>query len=213
MSVPRAALSPVEIEAFRDRIREAAARLFASAGYSAVTMRAVAAEVGCSPMTPYRYFASKEHIFAVVRAEAFRRFADAQERGVRGIEDPEQRLRVLGRVYADFARQDPDSYRLMFELGQAPASDHPELLREGERAWRVIRDAVGKAIEAGVLSGDPETVAHVFWAGTHGIVSLELAGKLQLGRTLDDLVEPMTTTLIKGTDPFFPRVKKSDGNT
>ena len=209
--MPRAALSPVEIEAFRDRIRDAAARLFASAGYSAVTMRAVAAEVGCSAMTPYRYFASKEHIFAVVRAEAFRRFADAQERGVRGIEDPEQRLRALGRVYADFARRDPDAYRLMFELGQAPASDHPELLREGERAWRVIRDAVGKAIDAGVLSGDPETVAHIFWAGTHGIVSLELAGKLQLGRTLDDLVEPMADTLINGTGKRgqtpFPRGK------
>ena len=73
-----AALSSVEIEAFRERIREAAARLFASAGYAAVTMRAVAAEVGCSAMTPYRYFASKEHIFAVVRAEAFRRFRGAK---------------------------------------------------------------------------------------------------------------------------------------
>lgn len=198
--MPRAALSPVEIEAFRDRIRDAAARLFAAAGYPAVTMRAIAAEVGCSAMTPYRYFASKEHIFAVVRAEAFRRFADAQERGVRGVEDPEMRLRTLGRVYADFARHDPDSYRLMFELGQAPASDHPELLREGERAWRVIRDAVGKAIDAGVLNGDAETVAHVFWAGTHGLVSLELAGKLQLGRTLDDLIDPMTDVLMSGTE-------------
>jgi len=197
--VPRAALSSVEIEAFRDRIRDAAARLFALAGYSAVTMRAIAAEVGCSAMTPYRYFASKEEIFAVVRAEAFRRFADAQERGVRGVDDAEQRLRVLGRVYAEFARRDPDSYRLMFELGQAPASDSPELLREGERAWRVIRDAVGKAVDAGVLCGDPDTVAHVFWAGTHGIVSLELAGKLQLGRTLDDLIDPMADTLINGT--------------
>jgi len=210
--VPRAALSPVEIEAFRDRIREAAARLFASAGYSAVTMRAVAAEVGCSPMTPYRYFASKEHIFAVVRAEAFRRFADAQERGIRGVEDPEERLRALGRVYADFAIRDPDSYRLMFELGQAPVSDHPELLRESERAWCVIRDAVGTAIEAGVLSGDPETVAHVFWAGTHGIVSLELAGKLQLGHRLEDLIEPMAQTLIEGTRAAFSKGRKVDGN-
>lgn len=208
--MPRAALSPIEIEAFRDRIRDAAARLFAAAGYTAVTMRAIAAEVGCSAMTPYRYFASKEHIFAVVRAEAFRRFADAQERGVRGIEDPERRLRALGRAYADFARREPDSYRLMFELGQAPASDHPELLREGERAWRVILDAVERAIDDGVLSGDAETVAHLFWAGTHGVVSLELAGKLQLGRTLEDLIEPMTETLIKGNgkkgpDPFSRR--------
>ena len=40
--MPRAALSPVEITAFRERIREAAARLFAEAGYPAVTLRAIA---------------------------------------------------------------------------------------------------------------------------------------------------------------------------
>jgi AcrR family transcriptional regulator len=192
-------LSTVEISAFRDRIREAAARLFADAGYPAVTLRAIASEVGCSPMTPYRYFQSKEEIFAVVRAEAFRRFADAQEKGIRGIDDPALRLYALGRVYVDFAKQDPQSYRLMFELGQAPVTNHAELLVEGERAWRVIRDSVARAVEAGVLDGDPDTLAHVFWASVHGLVSLSLAGKLELGRSLDDLVEPVMSMLIRGT--------------
>ena len=105
--MPRAALSTVEISAFRDRIREVAAKLFAEAGYPAVTLRAIAAEVGCSPMTPYRYFHSKEEIFAVVRAEAFRRFADAQERGIRGIEDPAECLAALGRVYVESAKHYP----------------------------------------------------------------------------------------------------------
>lgn len=197
--MPRAALSTVEISAFRDRIREAAARLFAEAGYPAVTLRAIASEVGCSPMTPYRYFQSKEEIFAVVRAEAFRRFADAQEKGIRGIDDPTLRLHALGRVYVDFAKQDPQSYRLMFELGQAPVTNNAELLVEGERAWRVIRDSVARAVEAGVLDGDPDTLAHVFWASVHGLVSLALAGKLELGRSLDDLVEPVMSMLIRGT--------------
>jgi len=173
--------------------------LFAEAGYPAVTLRAIAAEVGCSPMTPYRYFHSKEEIFAVVRAEAFRRFADAQERGIRGIDDPTLRLHALGRVYVDFAKGDPQSYRLMFELGQAPASDNAELLVEGERAWHVIRGSVARAVEAGVLDGDPDTLAHVFWSSVHGLVSLALAGKLEIGRSLDDLVEPVMSTLMRGT--------------
>ena len=198
--MPRAALSTGEITAFRERIREVAARLFVEAGYPAVTLRAIAAEVGCSPMTPYRYFkGGKEEIFAVVRAEAFRRFADAQERGIRGIDDPAECLARLGRVYVDFAKRDPESYRLMFELGQAPASDNPELHVEGERAWRVIRDNVARAVEAGVVDGDPDTLAHVFWSSVHGLVSLELAGKLALGRSLDDLVGPVMTMLLRGT--------------
>jgi len=197
--MPRAALSTGEISAFRDRIREVAAKLFADAGYPAVTLRAIATEVGCSPMTPYRYFQSKEEIFAVVRAEAFRRFADAQERGIRGIDDPADCLAALGRVYVDFAKRDPESYRLMFELGQAPASDNAELHAEGERAWRIIHDAVARAVAAGVLEGDPDTLAHVFWATVHGLVSLGLAGKLELGRSLDDLIEPVMTMLLQGT--------------
>ncbi len=40
-----------------------------------MTLRALAAELGCSPMTPYRYFENKAELFAVVRADAFRRFA------------------------------------------------------------------------------------------------------------------------------------------
>ena len=207
--MPRAALSTGEISAFRDRIREVAARLFAEAGYPAVTLRAIAAEVGCSPMTPYRYFQGKEEIFAVVRAEAFRRFADAQERGIRGIDDPAECLAALGRVYIEFAQRDPESYRHMFELGQAPVSDNVELAIEGERAWRIIHDAVARAVDAGVLDGDPLTLAHVFWASVHGLVSLAVAGKLALGRSLDDLVEPVMSMLLQGTKKRTQRGSRS----
>lgn len=199
--MPRAALSAAEITAFRERIRDAAAHLFATAGYSAVTLRAVAAEVGCSPMTPYRYFSSKEEIFAAVRAEAFRRFADALERSCAGVTDPVARLHAQGRAYVAFACDDPESYRVMFEIGQAPALDDSELAAEGERAWRVIRDGVAAATRAGVLSGDPDTVAHVFWAGVHGVASLALAGKLALGVPIEQLVGPMLETLLRGNAP------------
>lgn len=196
--MPRAALSSLEIAAFRERIRDAAARLFVRAGYEAVTMRAIAAEVGCSAMTPYRYFRTKDEIFAAVRSEAFRRFADVQERALRRGEEALAGLRALGRAYVEFARSDPDSYRLMFELGQAPASRHPELAAQSARAWSVIHGAVSRAIVAGELEGDADVVARVFWAGVHGIASLALAGILELGVSLERLVEPMLETLIEG---------------
>jgi AcrR family transcriptional regulator len=196
--VPRAALSSDEVQAFRDRICDAAARLFAERGYEAVTLRSIAAEVGCSAMTPYRYFAGgKDEIFAVVRAASFREFADLSEASAEGIEDPWQRLLAGGRAYIRFALERPDQYRLMFELTQ-PHSDHPEVVREGERAWAPLRDNVQRAIDAGLLAGDPQTVAHVFWAGVHGLVSLHLAGKLQVGRSIEDLIEPVLTTLALG---------------
>jgi len=199
--VPRAALSDAEISAFRDRICEAATHLFATQGYDAITLRSIAAEVGCSPMTPYRYFEDKDEIFALVRAGAFRRFAEQQEASIAHVSAPADKLRALGIAYVEFALAEPDAYRLMFELHQDPAADHPELFDEGHRAWLPMRNAVAEAIDAGVLEGDADTIAHVFWAGVHGLVSLELAGKLNLGRDLASLVAPMQETMFIGNSP------------
>ena len=77
--MPRAALREEEIQDFRDRVVEVASALFVARGYEGVTFRALAEGLGCSPMTPYRYFSGKDEIFAAVRAAAYRRFAEALE--------------------------------------------------------------------------------------------------------------------------------------
>ena len=160
--MPRAALSTDEVEAFRGRICDAAAHLFAEQGYEAVTLRAIATAVGCSPMTPYRYFpGGKEEIFTLVRAFSFRRFADAQLASIERVRDPADRVATLGWVYIDFALEHPDQYRLMFELAQ-PDAEHPELLAEGLRAWAPLQSSIAAAIDAGLFRGDVDTVAHVF---------------------------------------------------
>jgi AcrR family transcriptional regulator len=196
--MPRAALSDDAITAFREELVAAATRRFAAAGYAGVTLRSLAAELGVSPMTPYRYFRDKDEIFAAVRAASFARFADSQERACASSDDPRERLLGLGRGYAEFARREPGAYRLMFEMNRPGDADHPELVREQLRAWEPLRRAVEAAIRAGLLAGDAETLARVFWSGLHGLVSLELAGTIHHGHSLDSLVEPMLATLLRG---------------
>ena len=196
--MPRAALSESQIEAGRDEICAVASRLFAERGYEGVTLRAIASEMGCSPMTPYRYFADKSEIFAAVRAAAFARFGDAQAEAIADIADPSEQLHTLCRVYVAFAMEDPAAYRVMFELDQEPPKD-PALHGPEGRAWTVMHDTVVRACEAGVVAGDPDTVAHLYWACMHGLVSLHLAGKLQLGRDLAELIEPMYALMRRGT--------------
>jgi AcrR family transcriptional regulator len=72
-------LSDTDVADFRDRLCEAAERLFAEKGPDAVTMRQLASELGVSPMTPYRYFKDKDDILAAVRTNGFTRFAEAME--------------------------------------------------------------------------------------------------------------------------------------
>jgi AcrR family transcriptional regulator len=203
--MPRTALSSEAIEAFREELCEAATRRFAEAGYAGVTLRGLAKELGVSPMTPYRYFRDKDEIFAAVRAAGFARFAAGQREAFASSDDPAERLRALGRAYADFARREPHAYRIMFEMNRPEDAGHPELRREQQCGWEPIHDASAAAIDAGLLSGEPDAVAHLFWAGLHGVVSLHLAGTLHHLETLDTLVEPMLETLFRGARRDAPQ--------
>ena len=88
--MPRAALSPVEVEAFRDSLCAVATERFAERGYEGVTLRGLARELGCSPMTPYRYFENKAEIFEAVRTAAFERFAAALQQALDASPSPAQ---------------------------------------------------------------------------------------------------------------------------
>ncbi|MCB1682971.1 MAG: TetR/AcrR family transcriptional regulator [Pseudomonadales bacterium] len=193
----RASLTPQEIEAGRSRVITAATELFAQDGFEAVTMRAIGREMGRSPTTPYTYFSNKEEIFAEVRTRAFARFADALEDGIRNMHNPLVRLRAMCGAYAGFARDNPDAYRLMFELRQGGMAEYPPLKLQRERSFGHPLGAARDAVSQGLLQGDPLTLAHTIWACCHGIVSLELAGQLDLGRSLDELVEPVTEAILR----------------
>ena len=185
--VPRAALTRQELDAFRRKAVDAAMGLFAERGYRGVTLRSLAAALGVSPMTPYRYFENKEELFSMVRTEAFRRFADAQRDAIDGIEEPKEALQMLGKAYVSFALEEPDAYHIMFEPLQAPAGTYPELEAEQARSFSYLLAAVTALVEARGLEEDPLERAHFLWAQVHGLVSLHLAGKLVMGRSLEDL--------------------------
>jgi AcrR family transcriptional regulator len=196
----RRALAPHEIEAFRARLVEAALVLCAERGYEGLTLRAVAQAMGCSHATPYRYFASKEEIFAAVRAEGFRRFADHLEAGMADASDPLARLRRIGPLYFAFADAQPDAFRVMFSLKQG-GQEWPGLNPQSERAWGLVHRAVEEAIQAGRIAGDSAVIGHLLWAGIHGITTLHSARKLALGLEARALIDPMQDALLRAWRP------------
>jgi AcrR family transcriptional regulator len=200
--MPRAALSQSEVDDFRDALCAYATRLFAEQGYEGVTMRALATGLGCSPMTPYRYFENKAEIFDAVRSAAADRFADALEAAIEGVTQHPDRLQALARAYIRFGLDEPHGYRIMFELDQ---DQRPETRREEDlRSWHVMHRAVEDAVVDGVLQGEPDVVAHLLWSGVHGLVALHLSGMLRLGRSLEELVEAFLERELSTTHPIEP---------
>src|SRR5580700_4260936 len=132
-------LSTADVLAFRSRLCAVAERRFVERGIDGVSMRQLADELGCSPMTPYRYFKDKEEILAAVRTAAFDRFAAAMEAATAQSQgDIGGMARAVGEAYFGFALGEPHSYRLMFDLLQPDQHRYPDLVRAARRARRTM---------------------------------------------------------------------------
>ena len=95
-------LSDTDVADFRDRLCEAAERLFAEKGPDAVTMRQLASELGVSPMTPYRYFKDKDAVFEAVVVAVCEDLIARAEAASRGRGSIEERLSAM--LAAKFTR-------------------------------------------------------------------------------------------------------------
>lgn len=198
---------------FREKLIDAAERLFARRGLEAVTLRQLAAEVGVSPMTPYRYFADKNAILAAVRARAFTRHAEALEAAYEAHQgDPIAASNAVAEAYIDFAFDHPEAYKLMFDISQPDEADYPELVAAGDRSRRTMTRHLEALAAAGVFHGDAGLVGHMYWAGLHGAIMLAFSGKLQHAYNARRVIDAIMETLNRGLLPAFTPPRRRGGS-
>jgi AcrR family transcriptional regulator len=174
-------LSERTIADFRERVGDAAAKLYAQGGDEAITMREIARAVGASPMGLYRYFEDRDAIVSYLRTRAFNRFAGQLELAFAGGKEPFSRARAVGRAYLEFALANPGDYRLMFDLSQPNERDDSPLARASARATLTVTRHVDDLVKAGIVVGDAKQVGRALWAAAHGVIVLYLAGRLPKG--------------------------------
>ncbi|MFM8375555.1 MAG: TetR/AcrR family transcriptional regulator [Phenylobacterium sp.] len=171
-------LSDADVADFRARLCMAAEDLFAQHGIEAVTMRQLAAALGVSPMTPYRYFRDKDEIIDAVRTSAYNRFADALEAAFEAVSDPTERSIAVGEAYLDFAVNNSRAYALMFDLKDMKSPPSEGLLSAGRRAQDCQVRHVQGLIDAGVIAGNAQDYGAIFWAIVYGFAGLILLGQM-----------------------------------
>jgi AcrR family transcriptional regulator len=194
-----------EISDFRERLCEAATRLFAQHGAEGFTMRMLAAEVGCATMTPYRYFRDKDELLSAVRALAYDRFSEALEGAARAPGDSRDKSSAIGEAYVRYAFDNREAYRLMFDMRPPEGAASDDLARAATRANDNMTAYVKAMIDEGVLKGDPAMIGRMFWAAIHGVVQLELSGVLPPGPTADSVRHEMMRALFIGLNSARPR--------
>jgi AcrR family transcriptional regulator len=92
---PRSTYRQAQAAATRERIAEAARRLFAAAGYGATSIEAVAAEAGVAVRTVYSAFGTKREILSFI-CERWLERAQARERAGHVLAEPDPTRRLRG---------------------------------------------------------------------------------------------------------------------
>jgi AcrR family transcriptional regulator len=167
----------------RDDIVAAATALLERTGNEeAVTLRAVAREVGISAPSIYSHFPDgREAIVEAVVENAFVDFntaiEDASNAAIAAGAGPRERVRAGCAAYLRFAAEQPNRYRLLFErqhrLGgdvHDVGGDVPDVEIKGfDLLVRSIQDCVAAGISA---STDPARDATAIWLALHGYATL-----------------------------------------
>lgn len=187
----------------REKILDAARELFVAEGYEGVSMREVAQKIEYSATALYVHFKDKEELFLELCHSDFRRLAESFGK-LAQIADPVERLRRIGYAYIEFGLKNPNHYRLMFmtvrpqvpdEANKDMGKGNPE-----EDAYEFLRLTVAQALVARRFREeflDADLLAQTLWAGTHGVISLQLAKGCDNWVTWCDM-KTRVTTMIDG---------------
>jgi AcrR family transcriptional regulator len=178
-------LTEDEIEEFRDLLCDAATRLFAEEGYSGVTLRRLAEEAHCSRQTPYRFFRNKDAIFADVYLRSHKIFTDYCERAAEAMDDPKAVLLRIRDAYLAFAQDEPHAYKVVFGM-EAPLQ-FPPVQKQLDYARSQLEFLFTWAVREGVVEGDPEALAYLYWSALEGLVRLHQSTPAASGLKIDEV--------------------------
>lgn len=175
-------LSQDDLARFKAQLCDVAEGLFAEHGADNVSMRQIAGAMGISPMTPYRYFPSRDAILAAVRIRGFERFAAALEAAYRDTPgDAAAKAMAAGAAYIDFAFAHANTYRLMFGTKQHEDSGEGPLGAAVARARATLSVYGADLIARGLSAKSALAMETLVWSALHGAVTLELAGTVPAG--------------------------------
>jgi AcrR family transcriptional regulator len=158
----------------RDDILAGATRLLEDTGNEeAVTLRAVARQVGISAPSIYAHFGDREAIVDAIVDAAFADFNAAIHSAIEDSSGPLARLRAGCAAYLRFAEERPNRYKILFErqiLVDVPQEPGPAIRTE---SFDALVGCLQDCIDAGIsASTDPQLDSMAIWVALHGYATL-----------------------------------------
>jgi AcrR family transcriptional regulator len=179
----------------RRALLDEALKVMRHGGPEALSFRDLARRLGVTYGAPHHHFAEKDDLFAAIAEQAFIELTENVQRRIAEAtpESPTAALRIMARVYLEFAMSERARYQVMF-LPQ---------LRDRKR-FASLHDAGGQSLQvlaatfalAGVEQGRAKARAVACWSTLHGFALLangDFLDETTMG-PLPRLVEEMVAT-------------------
>lgn len=174
----------------RQQILRAATELFARKGLDDVTAGDIARRTRLSRPLIYFYFPDLRALYLEVVREGMGRLQQRFEQAVAGSGSGLDKIEAIGRAYAAFHREEPETFQLcsLFQANPAVAAGHGSvtagLLEENRRLHGLCAAVVGQGVRDGSIRpdlGPVEVTSLVLWGCVHGLaqVGAVQAGSLQ----------------------------------
>ena len=134
-------------------IARVAARLFASQGYDATSVRTIVEAAGVTKPTLYYHFGSKEGLAQALLTDPMTAFVATLQACLGSTDDPVANLAAQVEVHFQFMRDDPDRGRFFYALFFGPLSTSlsSELAGFGRQIGEAMRAGVARVVEAGIV--------------------------------------------------------------
>jgi len=150
----RPSISDSKRHRMRSDIADCAKRLFQEEGYATISMRRIAREIGCSPMTLYKYYDAKIDILRTLWTGVFDDLFDQLQADP---QPPKSDLHALATGYVQYWLDHTEYYRLVFlaeGVSQPDVSifiDNPDLVQRFSIFAEAIADACAVKPDADTL--------------------------------------------------------------
>lgn len=157
-----------DIRATQSKIAGHALRLFRDEGFEAVSIRRLAHEAGCAPMTIYAHFDGKIDILRYLWADVFSMLFTEIRVALAPVHDANDRLHLAAGMFTAYWLTHPDHFRLVFMSNAVSRSDVSSFVQDDQTLahFRFFYDLVG-AVVPDVTAAKPQTDALI--AGLIGI--------------------------------------------
>jgi AcrR family transcriptional regulator len=156
----------------RDALVSAGLEILERKGPAALSLRAVARKAGVSHAAPAHHFPTLGHLLGEIEARGFEEFVRfLDEVAAQGAQDPESRLKAIGRAYIEFAMAHKSLYTLMFQTtGKIVGTQTLESAMQA--AWDQLVATIAAYLERSKTDAITLAGAVQVWSMVHGFVLL-----------------------------------------